>query len=283
MRALFRRKPRRIRPFPQSGGTECATAVATVAPVDPLHGALNAIDEGIVVLDNELCVAFVNRAFRRLSGVEARPSGEWPSFEELVHRLAGSRGGLPAQFERQVADCVAHARAGSRRPLEICLADGELVHQKSCPQPDGGRVVTFRTVTRLVRQQQEIVGLRAALSEVEHGIVLLDDKLRVRFINRAFRRMADLLDEFVDSRPSYVEILEHGRRTNAFDMKSAEIDRYIRDRLKMVREAHGTPIEIRWSRGRTVRARIAALPDGGRLLTYVDITDEVAAPELAPR
>jgi PAS domain-containing protein len=261
---------------------ECTNTSAAEAGCPSRHAVLDAFSDGAALLDSGLRVQFINRTLRRWIGTEARPGEPPPSLEELVRALCASAGALPEQLARQVADCIAHALDGGDEPLEFCLPDGEILQQRSSKLPHGDRIVIFRNVSELVRQRQEIEGLRAALSEVEHGMVLLDDKLCVRFINRAFRRMADLLDEFADSRPSYVEILEHGRRTNAFDLQPAEVDRYIRDRLRMVREGHTTPVEIRWSGGRVVRARIAVLPDGGRLLIYVDSTEDVAAPELAP-
>lgn len=276
-------KPRSVPPRAHPSRNDRADSHTSAASNQQLCAALDAIAEGVILLDAALRVQFVNRAFRALSGVEPGSPEQPPRLEDLIRGLCGSRGSLPERIERNVGDCVANALAGIAEPLQFCLADGELIQQRCSMPSEGGRVLVYRTVTDHARQRQEIEWLRAALSEVDEGIVLLDEKLRARFINRAFRGMADLLDEFADSKPSYVEILEHGRRTNAFEMDPAEIERYMRDRLRMVRDGVTAPMEIRWSGGRRVRARIVPLPEGGRLLTYTDIaTNEAVAPALAP-
>ncbi len=58
-----------------------------------------------------------------------------------------------------------------------------------------------------------MLALRAALDEIELGVVLLDSDMRAQFINRAFRRMWALPDVVADRHPSFVVLMYHGRDT----------------------------------------------------------------------
>jgi diguanylate cyclase (GGDEF)-like protein len=140
-------------------------------------------------------------------------------------------------------------------------------------------MLTYTDVTDEVRRSEELESLRSALDQVDYGVMLLDRDLRARFINRAFCRMADIPDALATDTPTFGQILQHGRERNAFDLPESEIEPYIARRLAMVREGTKDPVELRWSGGRVVRHQITALPGGGRVLTYTDISDLAKAAE----
>jgi len=52
-----------------------------------------------------------------------------------------------------------------------------------------------------------LLALRAALDEIQNGVLLLGHDLRAQFINRAFRRMWNVPDALADSRPAFVALL----------------------------------------------------------------------------
>ncbi len=119
----------------------------------------------------------------------------------------------------------------------------------------------------------QMLALRAALDEIEVGVVLLDHELRSQFINRAFRRMWALPDAVADRYPPFLTLMYHGRDTNAYQIPAAELDAYIAERVRRVRDGVTTPIDLRRSNGEIVRMECAVLPDGGRMLSYTDVTD----------
>jgi diguanylate cyclase (GGDEF)-like protein len=139
--------------------------------------------------------------------------------------------------------------------------------------PEGGRLLTYTDITEVVRHNEELKSMHAALDQAEYGVVLLDTSLRAKFINRAFRKMAEMPDELADAHPSFAQILEHGRKTNAFAVPTSDLDDYVEHRIQHVRAGDTRPIELRWSHGRVVRYQITPLRGGSRMLTYTDITD----------
>lgn len=117
--------------------------------------------------------------------------------------------------------------------------------------------------------------LSAALDQVDIGIVLLDAETRAEFINRAFRDYFAVPDEIADGRPPFIALMYHGRDTGAFELPEDKLGTFIAQRMEMVRAGDATPINIALRNGEVLRFVCAALPDGGRMLSYTPVTDLV--------
>jgi diguanylate cyclase (GGDEF)-like protein len=130
-----------------------------------------------------------------------------------------------------------------------------------------------QTSTELVRGQ--MLALRAALDEVQFGVVLLDSELRAQFINRAFRKMWRLPDAKADGRPAFVALMYHGCSTRAYAVTPEDLDAYVAERVARVRAGDRTPLDVRLSSGEVIRTQCAVLPNGGRMLSYTYVTDIV--------
>lgn len=124
-----------------------------------------------------------------------------------------------------------------------------------------------------VQAQPEV--LSAALEQAQEGIVILDANLKIRFMNRAVRRLWRVSDEQADSNPQYEELVRDATRPARYGVPAEELEAFIANRISLVRKGDPTPQDIRTSDGRYIRSQCTKLPDGGRLLTYFDITDLV--------
>ncbi len=122
---------------------------------------------------------------------------------------------------------------------------------------------------------RRLATLQAALDEVDHGIVLLDRELRAQFINKAFRALWQLSDAMAESAPPFVALMYHGRDTRAYAVPEAAIDAYVAERVQLVRAGDASPLDIRLTSGDTIRFKCKVLPDGGRMLSYTQVTDLV--------
>ncbi|MBV8926817.1 MAG: PAS-domain containing protein [Bradyrhizobium sp.] len=117
--------------------------------------------------------------------------------------------------------------------------------------------------------------LSAALDQVDIGIVLLNPDTRAEFINRAFRDYFALPDDKANSKPPFIALMYHGRDTGAYEMPADELNTFIARRMEMMRSGDSTPITIKLKDGKVLRFSCAALPDGGRMLSYTPVTDLV--------
>lgn len=258
-----------------------AKIVAASHDAHVVSAALDNVNFGVLLLDGAMRAQFTNRAFRRMLHYPDRLAETKPAFLDIARDVRGAgvfklEGADP---EARMAKRVAMLRSGDPTPVDLHLVDGGVVRVRCSVLPDEGRMLTYTDMTDEERRSEELESLRSALDQVDYGVMLLDRDLRARFINRAFRKMAEFPDALAEGNPTFDRILQHGRERKAFDMPESEVEPYIARRLAMVREGTKEPIELRWSGGRVVRHQITALPGGGRMLTYTDISDLAKAAE----
>jgi diguanylate cyclase (GGDEF)-like protein len=138
-----------------------------------------------------------------------------------------------------------------------------------------------RNRERVEVASKELHILQAALDHVDYGVILLDENLRARFINRASRNLWSIAEGLADSRPHFRDLMRNACDIGAFARPST--DAYIEERVALVRAGDETPIDLQLASGSTVRFRCEALPAGGRFLSYADVTDLVRHAEALER
>jgi diguanylate cyclase (GGDEF)-like protein len=121
--------------------------------------------------------------------------------------------------------------------------------------------------------ESEVVALRAIVDELDAGIVVLDAERRVRIANRAFRRFWRLPDDVGNSRPTFVKLMYHGRGIKGYAVSADKLGEYVTRQLELIRSGNERPLSIRLANGGVIQFRCKTLPDGGRLLTYGNISE----------
>ena len=130
---------------------------------------------------------------------------------------------------------------------------------------------------------RELMILHAALDNVDYSVILLDEHLRARFINRASRKLWSIADDLADSRPSYRRLMRNACDSEAFAMAPEKLDAYVDRRVALVRAGDETPLDLHLANGAIVRFQCKVLPAGGRFLSYTDVTDLVRHAEALER
>ena len=126
--------------------------------------------------------------------------------------------------------------------------------------------------------------LNAVLDTINYGILFMGPDLRAKLINRAFRKMWKISDEFIrETRPTMSDLIKYVRNNNLYDVPADEFDTYIARRVESVRNGTASSSEMRLLDGRVIQYQIMPLPDGGRMLTYFDITDLKRSEEAAKK
>jgi PAS domain-containing protein len=118
-----------------------------------LAAALDDVDIGIVLLDADTRAEFINRAFRDFFALPDEVADSQPPFIALMYH--GRDTGAYELPEDQLAHFIATRtemmRAGDSTPININLADGQVLRFACTALPDGGRMLSYTPVTDLVR------------------------------------------------------------------------------------------------------------------------------------
>jgi signal transduction histidine kinase len=138
-----------------------------------------------------------------------------------------------------------------------------------------GRMAEALTVfrdTAVEVEEKNLRELRTLLDTIDYGVLMLEPDLRVRIHNRAFRELSGMPPEALAGQPYLREVLEYNQRRGVYGVPEAAWQDYVGKRLDEVRQATGLAAEWRLADGRVLEYRCVPLPDGGRMLTYYDLT-----------
>jgi diguanylate cyclase (GGDEF)-like protein len=140
-----------------------------------------------------------------------------------------------------------------------------------------------RTREHIEAASHELRILQAALDHVDDGVILLDEQLRARFINRASRELWRVPDALADRLPFFGDVMRNACAAGAVSQPVAKVDAYVERRIAQLRDGDETTLDVQLADGRTVRCRCKALPAGGRFLSYTDVSDLVRHAETLER
>jgi diguanylate cyclase (GGDEF)-like protein len=174
---------------------------------DELRSLRSALDQsavGVVLLDSELRAQFINRAYRRLFRVPEHMADGKPTFADLMHHARDTQTyRIPAeQLDAYVGERTALVRAGDERPVDIRLADGDVIRFRCKALADGGRMLSYGNVGDLVRMADELAQLATidpltSIHNRRHLVMRLESEWnRYRRYGRPFSLIVLDIDHF---------------------------------------------------------------------------------------
>ena len=121
-------------------------------------------------------------------------------------------------------------------------------------------------------EDQNLRERQVVLDTIEYGVLILDPQLAVRMHNRAFRDLWEFSEEELRQRPPLRKLLNSQRGHGLPGVPNSEWENFLESRLAEIASANRPPQEWRRPDGRILQYEVAPLPDGGRMLTYFDLT-----------
>jgi PAS domain-containing protein len=122
-----------------------------------LSAALDQVDIGIVLLDSDTRAEFINRAFRDYFSLPDEKADSKPPFIALMYhgRDTGAYELPEEELSTFIAQRTEMMRTGDSTPININLADGQVLRFSCTALPDGGRMLSYTPVTELVRHTDD--------------------------------------------------------------------------------------------------------------------------------
>jgi diguanylate cyclase (GGDEF)-like protein len=242
-----------------------------------LRAALDEIEVGVVLLDSHMKSQFINRAFRRMWALPDATADRNPAFVALMYHGRDTRAyqTAAADLDAYIAERVRLVMIGDTTPLDLRRSNGEVIRMQCACLPNGGRLLSYTTVTDIVRHADELEVLRNALDNVSEGVVLLDADLNAQFLNRRMRRFWGVSDEQAAAHLPYAELIAKAPHAKDRGMTPDELSAFFASRVAAVRSASEPVRDVQTTDGRHIRAHCTVTENGGRMLTYCDVTDLV--------
>jgi PAS domain-containing protein len=127
------------------------------ATAERLSAALDQVDIGIVLLDSDTRAEFINRAFRDYFSLSDEKADSKPPLIALMYHGRDTRAfELPEEeLSAFIARRTEMIRSGDSTPINLKLADGQVLRFSCTALPDGGRMLSYTPVTDLVRHSDD--------------------------------------------------------------------------------------------------------------------------------
>ena len=128
--------------------------------------------------------------------------------------------------------------------------------------------------TRTEKKLGKTIGeFSAVMDAIDYGVLFMDDQLKARIVNRAFREIWGISAAFVAERPTMRELMEYNRYNNLYNVTDEEFEHFMDEREARVHQGAIFPGELERKDGMILQYQCVILPDGWRMLTYFDITE----------
>jgi PAS domain S-box-containing protein len=208
------------------------------------------------------------------------------SFETIL-RTATERGHIKTVVESEKSNWIDERLARHLRPKGPFIeqwSDGRWIQVSERKAEDSGIVAVYTEVTELKLRQTQLAEanaekdnvlreLGAVLDAIQYGVLFMDKDLRIRMNNQAYRDMWQMPEAFFANNPTIRETMEYGRESGLYGVSEEDWEAYLEARLGPIERGETVTQELQLTNGKRLQYQCVVLPDGGRMLTYFDITE----------
>lgn len=242
---------------------------------------LEQLRTAIAIFDGEQKLEFYNSSYAQLWRLEEGWLNAHPKLGDILERLRETRR-LPEQadFKRYKQGWLElfTSQIGPKEDM-LYLPDGSVLRSLVVPHPLGGLLMTFEDVTSGLELESSYNTLMAVQKEtldgLTEGVAVYGSNGRLTLWNPAYASMWALNPEDLDGKLHITQILERSRAFFTADDWDKQRDQMTRE-LFSRQDKKG---EIRRTDGRILHYVSVALPDGGTMVTFHDVTDTVRVEE----
>ncbi|MCZ6447274.1 MAG: PAS-domain containing protein [Alphaproteobacteria bacterium] len=242
---------------------------------DMLKTVVENVNQGIALFDKEFRLLHFNSVYQSLYNF---PDGflkpGQPYADVLRHLIdRGEYGDVDADsFLQKLMESLEQGsewRKLRHRPDGTVIA----VYRKNLP--GGGAIVTFTDVTadmRLaVESRRNAKLLETIVTNIDHGISVIDGDGGLVLWNQRYQDMFGYPDHLMRKGMPYADLLRFGAKRERLNHRDAL--EFVNSRLELIEKTEFEGTIRTFANGSTVWVHRAAMPGGGFVASYTDITD----------
>ncbi|MDH6256794.1 PAS-domain containing protein [Bradyrhizobium sp. BR13661] len=279
-----------LKPLPDGGWMTICDDVSRLARLETelqlqterSQHALAHMSHGLIMYDADSRVVVCNERFLDLYDLDPAIVKPGATHDEAIaHWL--SRGNLAGMSGGEFRTLrVNDVNTRNPRPILVTRFDGRKIQAVSRFMPDGGWVTVHEDVTEQLQHEETLKQknfmLDAALENMAHGLAFYDSDMRLRVCNSTYQKIYRLSPE--ESKPGthLSELIERSMANGAFasEYSPQQITETARARIE---NNDSSPMRRRMINNTVISVRYCALPEGGFVATYEDITERERAVE----
>lgn len=227
------------------------------------------------VFDVEQRLTHFNQAYVALLQLDVDWLANHPRDGEILDRLRQARR-LPEKADYREWKTAWLSVYGTNAQIEDQwhLPDGRTLHVVADSDSDGGITYLYENITERLALESRYNALiqvqRETLDTLREGVAVFAPSGRLRLYNRAFATIWQLKESQLDAEPHIDDIIAWC--SGLYDAPG-EWERTKAAVTAIVAERHPYESQIDRSDGSVLACAVLPLPDGGTLLTYVDVSD----------
>ncbi len=238
---------------------------------------LEQLGSAIGIFDVQQKLEFYNTAFSQLWSLDEQYLNTGPKLGDIMEKMRENRR-LPEQADfRRFKQSWLNMFTGLIGPHEdmLYLPNGNALRMLVIPHPLGGVMMTFEDVTSRLELESSYNTLVAVQNEtldnLTEGVAVFGGDGRLRLSNPSFAALWGLHPEDMKDNPHINRLIE--KQKTRFTAENAPAARDILLR-QVIERAINDGMLVR-SDGSHISWSTVPLPDGGVLITHIDVTDKM--------
>lgn len=256
-----------------------------------LQSVFDNLSDGVLLYEADGRWVYQNPAMAKLHDMSDELLQTLPTFADIVRYRAlrgdyGPLDELPGGLDGWIESRMQRFPLTDQPPERRRTTTDRTVEVTYRRLADGRVLTIHRDLTEIVKQEERLTIARAesektretlqsVLDNMIDGVMLVDHNFRLRFINRQVHRVLDLDPEIAAPGASAFDILRFQARRGDLGegTREADVEPRISQLAGEMRKLGGMRYERRTSSGRIIEFNFRAIPDGGTLAIYRDITE----------
>jgi signal transduction histidine kinase len=249
--------------------------VETKTSIETRFRSFDRLATAFAVFDAEQRLTHFNQAYVELWQLDPEWLGNYPRDGEILDRLRQARR-LPekADYREWKRSWLASYRSNAQVEDQWHLPDGRTLHVVSDSEGESGVTYLYENVTERLALESRYNALievqRETLDTLREGVAVFAPNGRLRLYNRAFATIWRLNPRQLDGEPHIEEIIDCCRvlydAPEEWERTKTAVTAIVSERLAYERQFDRADSSV-------VTSAVLPLPDGGTLLTYVDVSD----------